>query len=192
MMQEIARWKDYELLDSGNGQKFERFGDFTLARPDPIAIWRPMQAEWKADATFHRAGEEGRWEFTKQPPEPWIATYKNLSFLLQPKSFKHVGIFPEQAPNWDWLQEKLAPGASLLNLFAYTGGASIAAASAGASVVHVDASKPVVDWAKENAAASNLADKPIRWLFDDVSKFIAREVRRANSYAAMVMEIGRA
>jgi 23S rRNA (cytosine1962-C5)-methyltransferase len=190
MKREVAKWDSYELLDSGDGQKLERFGEFTMVRPDPLAIWRPNGPQaWKnADLTFVRKGEEGSWTYARRPDAHWDVSYGDFRFSLKPTSFKHVGVFPEQAPNWEWMRHQLKPKDSVLNLFAYTGGATLAAAAAGASVVHLDASKPVVEWAKENARASGLEDRPVRWLYDDAMKFLMREVRRKNTYDLIVLD----
>ena len=187
-------WKDYEVIDTSNGEKLERWGNYILLRPDPQVIWdTPRQAkEWKKlNAHYHRSNKGGgEWEFFSLPDE-WDIRYHNLTFRLKPFSFKHTGLFPEQAVNWDWfsslIREAKRP-VSVLNLFAYTGGATLAAAKAGARVTHVDASKGMVTWAKENAAASGLGDAPIRWLVDDCVKFVEREIRRGNTYDAIIMD----
>lgn len=187
-------WKDYEVIDTSTGEKLERWGDYILVRPDPQVIWNtPQQApEWKRkNAHYHRSSKGGgQWEFIDLP-EQWDITYKDLTFHLKPFSFKHTGLFPEQAVNWDWASERIRRAARpvrVLNLFAYTGGATVACAKAGASVTHVDASKGMVTWAKENAAASGLADAPIRYLVDDCVKFVEREIRRGNHYDAVIMD----
>ena len=179
-------WKDYEVIDCSKGEKLERWGDYILVRPDPQVIWDTPRKEkgWhKMNAHYHRSKKGGgEWEFFDLPQQ-WSIHYRNLTFQLKPFSFKHTGLFPEQAANWDWFSElikKAGRPVKVLNLFAYTGGATIAAAAAGASVTHVDASKGMVTWAKENAASSGLADAPIRWIVDDCVKFVEREIRRGN------------
>ncbi len=188
-------WTDYEIIDSGNGQKLERFGQYTLARPDPQIIWKKLMSEeaWSnADATFKRTtADKGIWEQRISVPEKWLVHYGPLAFWARLTPFKHTGIFPEQSAHWDWMMERITTAkqpVSVLNLFAYTGLASLAAASAGAQVTHVDASRSAITWARENQAAANLQDKPIRWILDDVLKFVTREVRRGNTYDAIVMD----
>ena len=187
-------WKDYEVIDCSKGEKLERWGDYILVRPDPQVIWDTPRKEkgWhKMNAHYHRSKKGGgEWEFFDLPQQ-WSIHYRNLTFQLKPFSFKHTGLFPEQAANWDWFSElikKAGRPVKVLNLFAYTGGATLAAASAGASVTHVDASKGMVTWAKENAAASHLEDAPIRWLVDDCVKFVEREIRRGNKYDGIIMD----
>ncbi len=188
------KWKDYEVLDTSSGEKLERWGDYILVRPDPQVIWNTPHAvpEWKKkNGHYHRSSKGGgQWEFYHLP-EQWDISYGELTFHLKPFSFKHTGLFPEQAVNWDWAG-KLIRGAGrpvkVLNLFAYTGGATVACAKAGAAVTHVDASKGMVTWAKENAAASGLADAPIRYLVDDCVKFAEREIRRGNQYDGIIMD----
>ena len=187
-------WKDYEILDTSKGEKLERWGDYLLVRPDPQVIWitPKVQPCWKKkNGHYHRSKKGGgEWEFFHLP-EQWSIHYKDLTFHLKPFSFKHTGLFPEQAANWDWFSDKIQNAGrpvKVLNLFAYTGGATLAAAKAGASVTHVDASKGMVTWAKENAAASGLKDAPIRWLVDDCVKFVQREIRRGNHYDAIIMD----
>lgn len=188
-------WKDYEVIDTSKGEKLERWGKYMLVRPDPQVIWDMPRGHmgWKKpNAHYHRSAKGGgEWEFFDLP-EQWEITYKGLTFNLQPFSFKHTGLFPEQAVNWDWFSEKIRneKGRQLkvLNLFAYTGGATLAAAKAGAAVTHVDASKGMVTWAKENAAASGLSDAPIRYIVDDCVKFVEREIRRENKYDAIIMD----
>ncbi len=180
-------WKDYELIDSGDGMKLERFGSYTVARPDPRAIWTRSDAKrWKmADATF----VEDQWNIKKQPPSPWKVSYNGLTFVLRPTSFKHVGVFPEQAVNWQWIEKQIhGDPIKVLNLFAYTGGATMAAARAGAHVTHVDAVRSAIDWANENATASGLKEKPIRWIEEDAYKFVAREAKRANTYEGIILD----
>ena len=187
-------WKDYEVIDCSKGEKLERWGDYILVRPDPQVIWDTPRKEkgWhKMNAHYHRSKKGGgEWEFFDLPQQ-WSIHYRNLTFQLKPFSFKHTGLFPEQAANWDWFSElikKAGRPVKVLNLFAYTGGATIAAAAAGASVTHVDASKGMVTWAKENAASSGLADAPIRWIVDDCVKLVEREIRRGNHYDAIIMD----
>lgn len=187
-------WKDYEVIDCSKGEKLERWGSYILVRPDPQVIWDTPRKEkgWhKMNAHYHRSKKGGgEWEFFDLPQQ-WSIHYRNLTFQLKPFSFKHTGLFPEQAANWDWFSElikKAGRPIKVLNLFAYTGGATIAAAAAGASVTHVDASKGMVTWAKENAVSSGLADAPIRWIVDDCVKFVEREIRRGNHYDAIIMD----
>ena len=187
-------WIDYEVLDTSSGEKLERWGDYLLVRPDPQVIWNTPKTHsgWKKrNGHYHRSSKGGgEWEFFNLPNE-WSIQYGDLSFHLKPFSFKHTGLFPEQAVNWDWFSSIIKNAdrpVKILNLFAYTGGATIAAAKAGASVTHVDASKGMVTWAKENAAASGLSDAPIRWLVDDCVKFVEREIRRGNTYDAIIMD----
>ncbi|MBI4062524.1 class I SAM-dependent methyltransferase [Candidatus Gottesmanbacteria bacterium] len=169
-----ADWKDYELIDSGDGAKLERFGSYTIARTDPRALWQKRASD--------------QWNSAVKPPQrPWKISYKHLTFLLRTTEFKHVGIFPEQAVNWDWLYSR-ADGLNILNLFAYTGGATLAAASAGAHVTHVDSVKSTIAWARENVVASNLSSTPIRWIEEDAYKFVLREGRRGNTYDAIIMD----
>lgn len=187
-------WKDYEVLDTSAGEKLERWGDYLLIRPDPQVIWdTPKEHKgWKkCNGHYHRSSKGGgEWEFFNLPEE-WSISYKELTFHLKPFSFKHTGLFPEQAANWDWFSERIRKSGrpvKVLNLFAYTGGATLSAARAGAMVTHVDASKGMVGWAKENAAASGLSDAPIRWLVDDCTKFVEREIRRGNTYDGIIMD----
>ncbi len=187
-------WKDYEVIDASEGEKLERWGRYLLIRPDPQVIWHTPKTHpgWeKRNGHYHRSSRGGgEWEFFDLP-KTWDISYGNLNFHLQPFQFKHTGIFPEQAVNWDWFGEKLrrvGRPAKVLNLFAYTGGATLAAAAAGAQVTHVDASKGMVSWAKDNAAASGLAGAPIRWLVDDCVKFVEREIRRGNHYDGIIMD----
>ena len=188
------KWKDYEVIDTSCGEKLERWGDYLLVRPDPQVIWDTPKNDrgWKhPNGHYHRSKMGGgEWEFFDLP-EQWSIHYRELTFHLKPFSFKHTGLFPEQATNWDGFSEKIKSAGHpirVLNLFAYTGGATLAAAAAGAKVTHVDASKGMVGWAKENAAASGLADAPIRWLVDDCTKFVEREIRRGNRYDAIIMD----
>lgn len=187
-------WKDYEVIDTSHGEKLERWGDYILVRPDPQVIWDTPKKDnrWNhKNGHYHRSSKGGgEWEFFDLPKE-WSIHYRSLTFRLKPFSFKHTGLFPEQAVNWDWFSSIIKNAerpVKVLNLFAYTGGATLAAAKAGASVTHVDASKGMVSWAKENAAASGLADAPIRWLTDDCVKFVEREIRRGNTYDAIIMD----
>ncbi|MDO7904983.1 class I SAM-dependent methyltransferase [Paenibacillus sp. JX-17] len=188
-------WKDYEVIDTGNGEKLERWGDVILRRPDPQIIWpiASEDADWRnVHGHYHRSSSGGgQWDMKKQLPERWTIGYRNLKFHIKPTNFKHTGLFPEQAANWGWMMDKISNAGrpiSVLNLFAYTGGATVAAASAGAQVVHVDAAKGMVQWAKENAQLSGLADRPIRFITDDVFKFVQREQRRGNKYDAIIMD----
>lgn len=187
-------WKDYEVLDTSGGEKLERWGKYLLVRPDPQVIWNTPHEHpgWKKkNGHYHRSSKGGgEWEFINLPDE-WSISYKDLTFHLKPFSFKHTGLFPEQAVNWDWFSNLIAHAGrpvKVLNLFAYTGGATVSAVKAGAQVTHVDASKGMVSWAKENAAASGLADAPIRWLVDDCTKFVEREIRRGNHYDGIIMD----
>lgn len=187
-------WKDYEVIDTSNGEKLERWGKYILLRPDPQVLWNTPKKNpaWKKlNAHYHRSKKGGgEWEFFDLP-EQWSIHYRDLTFHLKPFSFKHTGLFPEQAANWDWFSELIRNTnrpIKVLNLFAYTGGATCAAAKAGASVTHVDASKGMVTWAKENAQASGLSDAPIRWIVDDCVKFVEREIRRGNHYDAIIMD----
>ena len=187
-------WKDYEVIDTSSGEKLERWGDYMLVRPDPQVIWNTEKKHfgWKKwNGHYHRSNKGGgEWEF-KNLPEEWSIGYKELTFNLKPFSFKHTGLFPEQATNWDWFSSLIKEAnrpIKVLNLFAYTGGATVSAAKAGASVTHVDASKGMVGWAKENAASSGLADAPIRYLVDDCVKFVEREIRRGNKYDGIIMD----
>lgn len=187
-------WLDYRILDCGGGEKVEKWADYTLVRPDPQAIWNRTDnvKEWdKANAIYHRSKSGGgQWEIKKLPAQ-WTVSYKELTFNLKPMSFKHTGLFPEQAANWNFIMDKIRNAGrpiNVLNLFAYTGGATLAAAAAGASVCHVDASKGMTQWARENAVSSGLADKPIRWIVDDCKKFVQREIRRGRKYDAIIMD----
>lgn len=190
-----ANWKDYELIDTGSGERLERWGDILLIRPDPQIIWKSEKKDprWRsAHARYKRSSTGGgKWEVYKKLPDVWKITRGDLTFRLKPMGFKHTGVFPEQAVNWAWYQEKIkAAGRPIrvLNLFGYTGGATLACLAAGASVTHVDASKGMVAWARENAAASNLADRPCRWIVDDCVKFVQREIRRGSRYDAVIMD----
>ena len=203
-------WKDYEVLDTSSGEKLERWGDYLLIRPDPQVIWnteKRIRGWKKCSGHYHRSSKGGgEWEFFDLPKQ-WQIHYRNLTFNLKPFSFKHTGLFPEQAVNWDWCSEKIRDERKrrehsgvldpetgkpkpvrILNLFAYTGGATLSAAAAGAQVTHVDASKGMVAWARENAESSGLSDRPIRWLVDDCTKFIEREIRRGHHYDGIIMD----
>ena len=188
-------WKDYEIIDMANGEKLERWGNIKLIRPDPQIIWKnkSFPNEWKnANAKYNRSNTGGgAWEYKKRLPESWQVKYKNLTFNIKPMGFKHTGLFPEQAVNWDWMINKIQQSKrniKVLNLFAYTGGATVACLSAGASVCHVDSSKGMTTWAKENVESSGLREKPVRFIIDDVVKFVQREIRRGNKYDAIVMD----
>ncbi len=188
-------WVDYELLDAGDGAKLERFGKYVLARPDKGILWRralPAQSWDNADAVFESADAgEGRWVVKREMPARWLMRYGNLSFWARLTPFRHTGVFPEQAPHWDWMIEKIKTAkrtVSVINLFAYTGIATLAAASAGASVTHLDASKPTLAWARENAEVAGLSDRPIRWILDDAIKFVRREGRRGKRYDGIIID----
>ena len=190
------QWKDYEVIDTSGGEKLERWGKYLLVRPDPQVIWNTPKKEkgWKKmNGHYHRSNKGGgEWEFFDLP-EQWSIKYHpiGLTFQLKPFSFKHTGLFPEQATNWDWFYDKIKNAGrpiKVLNLFAYTGGATCAAAKAGAQVTHVDASKGMVAWAKENAKSSGLPDTSVRWIVDDCVKFVEREIRRGNTYDAIIMD----
>ncbi len=203
--------KDYELLDSGGGEKLERFGLYTLRRPDPQALWAKAlpEKEWKkANASFARLGESAKWKIKDALPSDWVMELGDLKFLIKPTAFKHTGLFPEQVSNWDFIKSKVEsrnsgtkPGfapsdkarlcplpVKVLNLFGYTGGATLAAARAGAEVTHVDGSKSAITWARKNAELSGLAAAPIRWIEDDARKFVEREIKRGNKYDAVIMD----
>lgn len=188
------QWKDYELLDCGGGEKLERWGDYTLVRPDPQAIW-PCPYDhpaWKqTNGRYARSSSGGGAWSKKALPERWTVNYRDLTFNIKPMNFKHTGLFPEQATNWDFAMEQIKGAGrpiSVLNLFAYTGGATVACASAGASVCHVDAARGMVSWAKDNAKSSGLENAPIRWIIDDCAKFVEREIRRGRKYDAIIMD----
>lgn len=190
------KWEDYELIDAGGKDKLERWGNVILVRPDPQTIWqKSTDGRWnKYDAIYHRSNKGGgNWEFRKKLPENWTINYRDLTFKVAPTNFKHTGLFPEQAVNWDWLKEIIEShpdrDIKVLNLFAYTGGATMACSKAGAKeVVHVDAAKGMVAWAKENMSLNHLEDHTIRYIVDDVLKFIQREQRRGNSYDIIIMD----
>ncbi len=194
---EIAKdWKDYEILDMSNGEKLEKWNNIILIRPDPQIIWKEKSfpEKWKlAFARYNRSNTGGgAWQYQKKIPESWQVHYKDLTFNIKPMGFKHTGLFPEQAVNWDWMINKIKDSKrkdiKVLNLFAYTGGATVACSYAGASVCHVDSSKGMVSWAKENVASSGLGDRPVRFIVDDVTKFVQREIRRENKYDAIIMD----
>lgn len=187
-------WKDYEIIDTSLGEKLERWGNYILVRPDPQIIWNTGKNDYRwhnPNGHYHRSNKGGgSWEFFDLP-EQWSINYRNLTFQLKPFSFKHTGLFPEQAVNWDYMSRKIKAAGrpvKVLNLFAYTGGATVACADAGASVTHVDASRGMVTWAKENAASSGLKEAPVRYLVDDCVKFVQREIRRGNHYDGIVMD----
>ncbi len=186
---------DYELIDSGNGEKLERYGNYILSRPDPQALWNKnmTEAEWEsADAYFFREGERSGWKKNnKEMKNEWFVSFDDLKFNIKPTAFKHTGVFPEQEQNWKWIKEKVKNSGrpiKILNLFGYTGGATLAGLSVGAEVTHVDGSKPSVEWAKENAEISELSKKPVRWLIDDARKFVKREIKRGGKYDGIIMD----
>ena len=193
---DVARdWKDYEILDMANGEKLEKCKDVILVRPDPQIIWKSKSfpERWKnANARYIRSSTGGgNWDFNKKVPANWQVKYKELIFNIKPMGFKHTGLFPEQAVNWDWMINKIQHAnrdIKVLNLFAYTGGATVACSYAGASVCHVDSSKGMVTWAKENITSSGLQNNPVRYIIDDVVKFVSREIRRGNKYDAIIMD----
>ena len=191
-MKVATEWKDYELLEMKNGMKKERWGMYTLVRPDPQIIWADDTKFTGFDAIYHRSNKGGgHWEYKTKLKDNWQVKYKDLTFNIKPMGFKHTGLFPEQAVNWDYMIDKIKNAKreiKVLNLFAYTGGATVACLSAGASVCHVDSSKGMVSWAKENVISSGLSDKPVRYIVDDVVKFVEREIRRGNKYDAIVMD----
>ncbi len=194
-MRAAVNWHDYELIDTASGEKLERWKNITLIRPDPQIIWKTGKNDpgWnRADAHYHRSRTGGgHWEYVHKLPESWKISYGDLTFKISPTGFKHTGLFPEQAVNWDLFIKLIREAGrpiSVLNLFAYTGGATLACLSAGASVCHVDASRGMVQWAKENAVLSGLADRPVRWIVDDCEKFIQREIRRGHHYDAIIMD----
>ena len=193
---DVARdWKDYEILDMANGEKLEKWKDVILVRPDPQIIWKSKSFPERlknANARYIRSSTGGgNWDFSKKVPANWQVKYKELIFNIKPMGFKHTGLFPEQAVNWDWMINKIQHAnrdIKVLNLFAYTGGATVACSYAGASVCHVDSSKGMVTWAKENITSSGLQNNPVRYIIDDVVKFVSREIRRGNKYDAIIMD----
>ena len=194
-MRPADSWQDYELLDATNHNRLERWGSTILIRPDPQVIWKNAETSplWgRADAVYYRSAKGGgRWDYHKKLPQKWQIRWQDLTLVVSPTGFKHTGVFPEQAVNWAWYREKIRAAGrpvKVLNLFGYTGGATLACLAAGASVTHVDASKGMVTWAKENAVSSGLGDAPIRWLVDDCTKFVEREIRRGNTYDAIIMD----
>ncbi len=194
-MRTAENWKDYQLIDCSNSEKLEKWGNITLIRPDPQIIWKTghKSSLWNnAHGHYHRSEKGGgHWDFFKKIPDSWLISYGDLKFNIRPTGFKHTGLFPEQAVNWDYMSELIKNAGrpiNVLNLFAYTGGATLACANAGASVCHVDASKGMVQWARDNAASSGLSDKPIRWIVDDCEKFVAREIKRGRKYDAIIMD----
>lgn len=188
--------KDYELLDSGDGEKLERYGGVVLSRPDPQALWQKrLDQEWReTHASFLRDSKNAEWKFHRAVPKEWEIDFADLRFIIKPSAFKHTGLFPEQKGNWDWMRRKVesrklkVESVNVLNLFGYTGGATLACAQAGASVCHVDGSKAALNWAKRNAEASGLGDKPIRWILDDAVKFVKREIKRGKKYDGIIMD----
>lgn len=187
-------WKDYRIFDAGDGNKLESWGKVVLLRPDPQAVW-PMEREMPCDAVYHRSNTGGgSWEFNRDLPDSWNIRYRDLTFVVRPTGFKHTGLFPEQAVNWDWMRSLIGPRAKsgktvrVLNLFGYTGGATCACLAAGAEVVHVDAAKGMIAWAKDNVAACSLGDRPVRFFVDDCVKLVKRELRRGNRYDGILMD----
>ncbi len=186
-------WNDYELIDTGNDMKLERFGGYTISRPDPRALWTPHKPQpvWeKADAQYIRSNKtEGQWSIKNPAPTHWLIHYHDMTFLLEPTAFKHVGIFPEQAVNWVWLKEIIAgKPLSVLNLFAYSGAATVTAARAGAHVTHLDSVKSAITWAHKNIKLNNVAENQIRWIADDAMKFVTREAKRGNTYDGIILD----
>jgi 23S rRNA (cytosine1962-C5)-methyltransferase len=200
MVLTTTKQKDYELLDSGENKKLERYGKFILSRPDPQALWplNENSSVWqKSDAIFIRKGKETEWKKSKNLPEFWTIEFGGLNFEIRPTTFKHTGLFPEQLPNWEWMTKKIKDERSkmkdqrqikVLNLFGYTGGATLACAKAGSEVVHLDGSKMAISWARKNQELSGLSDKPIRWILDDARTFLRREIKRGNHYDAIIMD----
>ncbi len=194
-MRTADNWKDYRLIDCTSSEKLELWGDISLIRPDPQIIWKTDRKSnlWNtAYGHYHRSDKGGgQWSFKKKIPDSWLISYGDLKFNIRPTGFKHTGLFPEQAVNWDYMDNLIRNAGrpiNVLNLFAYTGGATLACANAGASVCHVDASKGMVQWARDNAASSGLSDRPIRWIVDDCEKFVAREIKRGRKYDAVIMD----
>lgn len=188
------QWRDFELIDCSGGEKLERWGDYTVVRPDPQAIWQtPRQrSEWNRQGGHYKRSSSGGGKWDRgNLPENWVIGYRDLKFQVKPMNFKHMGLFPEQAANWDWAMDQIRSAGreiSVLNLFAYTGAATVACLKAGASVCHVDAAKGMVAWAKQNAQVSGVADRPVRWIVDDCAKFVEREIRRGHHYDAIIMD----
>ncbi len=194
-MRAADNWKDYRLIDASEGDRLESWSGIKLVRPDPQIIWKTQKANpgWRAaDAVYHRSQKGGgEWEYKRKLPQSWTVNYGKLTFIIRPTGFKHTGLFPEQAVNWDAMADMIKSAQrpiNVLNMFAYTGGATLACAAAGASVCHVDASKGMVQWARDNAEKSGLSDRPIRWIVDDCEKFVEREIRRGRKYDAVVMD----
>jgi len=198
MILKTTKQKDYELIDSGEGKKLERYGSLLMSRPDPEALWKKTlgENEWgKANLEFVRNGAKAKWIIKNGVPNNWDISYGNFNFLIKPTSFKHIGLFPEQLPNWQWMTKiiednklKRNDSIKVINLFAYTGGATLACSTAGAEVCHVDGSKSAVDWARANAELSGLKDAPVRWLIEDVTLFLKREIKRGRKYDAIIMD----
>lgn len=194
-MRIAKNWKDYRLIDCTCSEKLEMWGDISLIRPDPQIIWKTEKKSplWdSAHGHYHRSDKGGgKWDFKKKIPESWLISYKELKFNIRPTGFKHTGLFPEQAVNWEFMDNAIRSAGrpiNVLNLFAYTGGATLACAAAGATVCHVDASKGMVQWARDNAESSGLSEKPIRWIVDDCEKFVTREIKRGRRYEAIIMD----
>ncbi len=194
-MRNTDDWKDYQLIDCSDGERLEKWGDFVLVRPDPQVIWKTPKTDplwFNANGYYHRSKSGGgSWEIRGKMPPFWSIGYKDLTFNIKTMGFKHTGLFPEQAVNWDMMRKVITDAGrpvKVLNLFAYTGGATVACLKAGANVVHVDASKGMVAWAKENAVSSGVADRPVRWIVDDCMKFVQREIRRGNRYDIIIMD----
>lgn len=194
-MKLAKNWEDYKIIDMADGQKLEKWGEYVLSRPDPQIVWKEKSypEKWKKATAVYRRSKTGggAWEYKKKLPQSWKIQYKELTFNIKPMGFKHTGLFPEQAVNWDWMIEKIKKEKreiKVLNLFAYTGGATCAVLYAGAACCHVDSSKGMVSWAKENVQASRLADRKVRYIVDDVVKFVNREIRRGNKYDAIIMD----
>jgi 23S rRNA (cytosine1962-C5)-methyltransferase len=193
---ETTGWDEYELIDSGDGKRLERFGSYTIIRPDPQILWRPkLSREWeKADAIFEQKEKGGSWvKKNTKMPDSWLMRYKNISFFAKLTPFKHTGVFPEQVLQWEWIDGQIKKRKNnsqirILNLFGYTGIASLVCSLSGATVTHVDASYPTIGWARENQKASQLLDKPIRWIQDDAIKFVEREIKRRNLYEGIIMD----
>lgn len=191
----VQKSQDYELIDSGNGEKLERFGKFVLSRPDPQALWEKglgKEAWSKADAVYAKDDEKAGWKYRGKIDDKWSIDFAGIKFFIKPTPFKHVGIFPEQASNWQWLEQIIkninGEQPEVLNLFGYTGGASLISAKSGAKVVHIDSSKSAIAWGRENAEASGLADKPIRWILEDARTFVEREIKRERKYDGIIMD----